>query len=45
MKELAKHYDPKLVEKDKYEHWKNSGYFLAGDNSKPRFSWFSHPRT
>ena len=43
MKELAKHYDPKLVEKDKYEHWKNSGYFLAGDNSKPRFSMVLPP--
>lgn len=43
MKELAKHYDPKLVEKDKYEHWKISGYFLAGDNSKPRFSMVLPP--
>lgn len=43
MKELAKHYDPKLVEKDKYEHWKKSGYFLAGDNSKPRFSMVLPP--
>lgn len=43
MKELAKHYEPKLVEKDKYDNWKNSGYFLAGDVSKPRFSMVLPP--
>ena len=43
MKELAKHYDPKLVEADKYETWKNSGYFTAGDKSKPRFSMVLPP--
>ncbi len=43
MKELAKHYDPKLVEKDKYDTWKEGGYFLAKDEKKPRFSMVLPP--
>ncbi len=34
---LDKHYDHNLVEKGKYENWKNKGYFLAGDKSKDPF--------
>ena len=35
---LEKRYDPKEVEKGKYEKWKNNGYFLAGDKSKDPFT-------
>ncbi len=35
---LEKRYDPHLVEKGKYERWKNRGYFRSGDESKPPFS-------
>ncbi|MCF0112464.1 MAG: valine--tRNA ligase, partial [Bacilli bacterium] len=35
---LDKHYDPKLVEQNKYETWKNKGYFTAGDVTKQPFS-------
>ncbi len=43
MKELAKHYEPKLVEADKYDKWKESGYFIAGDLTRPRFSMVLPP--
>ncbi len=35
---LEKRYDPRQVEQGKYERWKNAGYFVAGDKSKPAFS-------
>ena len=35
---LEKRYDPKAVEAGKYDKWKNSGYFTAGDISKKPFS-------
>lgn len=35
---LEKHYDPKLVEAEKYDKWKEKGYFTAGDISKKPFS-------
>ncbi len=36
---LEKRYDPRQVEADKYEKWKQAGYFTAGkDKSKPPFS-------
>ena len=28
---LDKKYNPKEVEKGKYEHWKDRGYFTSGD--------------
>ena len=31
---LDKKYDHLKVEKEKYENWKNKGYFTAGDMSK-----------
>ena len=40
---LDKHYNPKLVEKDKYENWKSKGYFTAGDLSKQKFSMVIPP--
>ena len=43
MKQLAKHYEPKLVEQGKYEFWKSNGYFMAGDETKPRFSMVLPP--
>lgn len=44
MKELAKHYDPKLVEQNKYDIWKENNYFLAkNDENKPRFSMVLPP--
>ena len=35
---LDKRYDHHLVEKDKYENWKQKGYFASGDKSKDPFS-------
>ena len=35
---LEKRYDPKVVEKGKYEAWKKGGYFTAGDKSKEPFT-------
>lgn len=35
---LEKRYNPKEVEKGKYELWKNKGYFKAGDISKRPFT-------
>ena len=35
---LDKRYDHHLVEKDKYESWKEKGYFACGDKSKDPFS-------
>ena len=35
---LDKRYDHHLVEKDKYESWKEKGYFASGDKSKDPFS-------
>lgn len=40
---LDKRYDPKLVEKDKYEAWKSRGYFTSGDLSKKPFSMVIPP--
>ena len=40
---LDKRYDPKLVEKDKYETWKSRGYFTSGDLSKKPFSMVIPP--
>lgn len=40
---LEKRYDPKAVEKGKYETWKNRGYFKAQDKSKPPFSMVIPP--
>jgi len=34
---LEKKYNHKLVEKNKYEEWKNKNYFVAGDTSKKPF--------
>ena len=34
---LEKRYDPKLVEKGKYEFWKNNDYFKAGNKNKTPF--------
>ncbi|HHT66760.1 MAG TPA: valine--tRNA ligase [Erysipelotrichaceae bacterium] len=34
---LEKRYDHRRVEKDKYERWKNKGYFASGDLSKEPF--------
>ena len=35
---LDKKYDHLMVEKDKYENWKNNGYFTSGDLSKKPYS-------
>ncbi len=35
---LDKKYDHLMVEKDKYENWKNKGYFTSGDLSKKPYS-------
>ncbi len=40
---LDKRYDPKLVEKDKYDRWKKAGYFTAGDKTKTPFSMVIPP--
>ena len=37
MKELETKYNHKEVEKDKYNNWKEKGYFNAGDKSKDPF--------
>ena len=34
---LDKKYNHLEVEKDKYENWKNKGYFKAGDKTKPAY--------
>lgn len=41
--ELSTRYDHKVVEKGKYETWKEKGYFLAGDKSKQKFSMVIPP--
>ena len=40
---LDKRYDPHQVEAGKYEKWKESGYFTAGDKSKQAFSMVIPP--
>lgn len=41
---LSTRYDPKIVEKGKYENWKNKGYFKAGeDTTKTKFSMVIPP--
>ncbi len=41
---LSTRYNPKEVEKGKYEFWKNKGYFKAGENlTKTRFSMVIPP--
>ena len=40
---LDKRYNPKEVEKGKYENWKKKGYFTAGDKSKQAFSMVIPP--
>ena len=35
---LDKKYDHKLVEENRYENWKNKGYFSSGDTSKKPYS-------
>ncbi len=40
---LEKRYSPHDVEKGKYEKWKESGYFTAGDKSKNPFSMVIPP--
>lgn len=40
---LDKRYDPKIVEKGKYQIWKKKGYFTAGDVSKQPFSMVIPP--
>lgn len=40
---LETRYDHKKVEKDKYENWKNKGYFTAGDKTKTPFSMVIPP--
>ncbi len=35
---LEKKYDHKLVEEEKYEEWKNSGYFASGDLTKKPYA-------
>ena len=40
---LEKKYDFKKVEEGRYEIWKNSGYFTAGDVSKQKFSMVIPP--
>ena len=34
---LDKKYNHLEVEKDKYENWKNKGYFKANDQTKPAY--------
>ena len=34
---LEKKYDHKLTEENKYEQWKEKGYFKSGDKSKEPF--------
>ena len=40
---LEKRYSPKEVEENKYEMWKEKGYFTAGDKSKQAFSMVIPP--
>ena len=40
---LEKRYNPKEVEKGKYDKWKSEGYFTAGDKSKNPFSMVIPP--
>ncbi len=35
---LSKKYDHKAVEKDRYQQWKNAGYFKSGDRSKKPYT-------
>ncbi len=40
---LDKRYNPKDIEKGKYDTWKERDYFKAGDKSKPKFSMVIPP--
>ncbi|MDD6301750.1 MAG: valine--tRNA ligase [Bacillales bacterium] len=40
---LDKRYDPKLIEANKYENWKQKGYFEPGDLNKVKFSMVIPP--
>ena len=40
---LDAHYNPKLVEKGKYDFWKEEGYFTAKECEKPKFSMVIPP--
>ena len=40
---LDKRYNFKTIEEGKVEHWKEKGYFKAGDKSKPAFSMVIPP--
>lgn len=40
---IDSHYDFKSVENGKYENWKKSGYFTAGDKTKQKFSMVIPP--
>ena len=40
---LDSRYDSKKVELNKYENWKNKGYFIAGDKTKTKFSMVIPP--
>ena len=40
---LKTHYDHNEVEQGKYQTWKDKGYFLAGDETKTKFSMVIPP--
>ena len=40
---LETRYNPKQVEENKYDNWKEKGYFTAGDKSKQKFSMVIPP--
>ena len=40
---LSTHYDHKEVELNKYQNWKDKGYFLSGDLTKTKFSMVIPP--
>lgn len=40
---LDSHYDPKIVEKGKYDFWKEQNYFKAGQEEKEKFSMVIPP--
>ena len=40
---LDKRYNPKEIEKNKYDIWKSKGYFTAGDSTKTKFSMVIPP--
>ena len=40
---LEAHYEPNLVEKGKYDFWKEKGYFIAGQADKEKFSMVLPP--